>query len=274
MSFDIFTRAAGIEHYFGRTEYNNDKDFDGSWGIFDEPFLQYFAHSLDKQQQPFFSTVFTVTSHPPYPIPRQYRNIFPKGKLPVQECIGYTDYALRKFFDAAQKLDWYRNTLFVITADHCSPMTGGSYYATTAGKYQIPVVFFAPGDSSLKGFNPILFQQIDILPSVMHYLGYSQPFFALGNSYADTTASRFVANQLSSVYEWAGNGYYLKISNNKIAEAYRLSADTLQEENIARDTLHAPGTQAAYKSWQALLQVYTDAMISNHMDADSYKHHD
>src|SRR5690606_39267322 len=47
MSFDVFTRSAGVDHYYGRTEYNNDKDYDGNWGIYDEPFLQYFEQGLN-----------------------------------------------------------------------------------------------------------------------------------------------------------------------------------------------------------------------------------
>ena len=79
MGFDNFCKAAGIDAYYGRYEYNNDKDFDGNWGIFDEPFLQFMAKSLDKTPQPFMASVFTLSSHHPYTIPEKYKNKFIKG---------------------------------------------------------------------------------------------------------------------------------------------------------------------------------------------------
>lgn len=273
MSFDVFTKSAGIDNYFGRSEYGS-KDYDGSWGIFDEPFLQYFADGLSRQQEPFLSAVFTITSHPPYPIPAQYKDHFPKGKLQILECIGYTDHAVRKFFEKAKQQSWYENTLFVITADHCSPVASNDYYAFGPGRYQIPVIFFAPGDAQLKGNNNALFQQIDILPSVMQYLGYGKPFFALGNSCFDSIANRYVINDLSSVYEWISEGYYLKISNNAVTAAFRFPADSTRQYNLAGTAQHTPPISKAYQHWQALLQVYTEAMIHNHMDASKYQQAD
>jgi phosphoglycerol transferase MdoB-like AlkP superfamily enzyme len=137
MSFDIFSKEAGYQNYYGRTEYRNEKDYDGSWGIYDEPFLQYFAKGMDNMPQPFMTTLFTVTSHHPFPLPAKYKNRFPKGTIQMQESMGYTDYSIRKFFETAKKAPWFNNTLFVITADHCSPYASNDYYSSGTGKYQI-----------------------------------------------------------------------------------------------------------------------------------------
>ena len=65
MGFLGFGNILGYDHYYGKTEYNNDADFDGVWGIWDEPFLQYFNKTITKKQQPFMATLFTVSSHEP-----------------------------------------------------------------------------------------------------------------------------------------------------------------------------------------------------------------
>ena len=52
-------------------------DYDGFWGIWDEPFLQYTKDNIDEMKEPFFSTVFTVSSHEPYVIPEEYKDKFP-----------------------------------------------------------------------------------------------------------------------------------------------------------------------------------------------------
>src|SRR5690554_4449813 len=66
MGFLGFGNILGFDHYYGKTEYNNDADFDGSWGIWDEPFFQFTKTTLDDKTQPFFGTIFTVSSYEPY----------------------------------------------------------------------------------------------------------------------------------------------------------------------------------------------------------------
>ena len=62
----------------------------------------------------FFTSLFSLSSHDPFILPKKHHNKFPKGNLPIQETIGYTDYALKKFFEAASKTTWFENTIFII----------------------------------------------------------------------------------------------------------------------------------------------------------------
>jgi phosphoglycerol transferase MdoB-like AlkP superfamily enzyme len=199
MGFDQFTKSIGYDRYYGRDEYGNDDDFDGKWGIFDEPYFQYFGKTLGTFKQPFMATIFSLSSHHPYTIPEQHKGQFPKGKLPIQECIAYSDFALQKFFDYAKTQDWYSNTLFVITADHCSEVAMGSYN-TDWGKYAIPIFYYMPSDS-LQGTIEKTTQQIDILPSVMDYLHYDQDYFGLGESVFDSSALGFSISYLNYNYQ-------------------------------------------------------------------------
>ena len=72
-------------------------------GIFDEEFLQFFASKMSKFKEPFFTTLFTISSHNPYIIPEKYKGKFPKGTTKIQESIAYSDYALEQFFKTASK---------------------------------------------------------------------------------------------------------------------------------------------------------------------------
>lgn len=265
MSFDIFSKEAGYQKYYGRTEYHNEKDYDGSWGIYDEPFLQYFEHGMRDMPQPFMTTVFTVTSHHPFPLPAKYKNTFPKGDMPVHESIGYTDFAIHRFFETASKEAWFKNTLFVITADHCSPYASNDYYSSGTGRYQIPIIFYTPGYESLKRKDTTLMQQIDILPSLLDYLGYKKPFFSFGSSAFAKKEPKFIISKLSGIYNWINNGYQLKIAEDKIIEAYKYPADTLGQNNLVKciDTLQ--DVQKAKKNWEAFIQIYNGALINNKM---------
>lgn len=177
MGFEAFSQLAGFDAYFGLNQYPKDKkeeDFDGNWGIFDEPYLHYFADELTKTKKPFLSCVFTLSSHHPYAIPRQYWHRFPKGNAPIHESIGYSDFALKQFFEYASQQPWYHNTLFVITADHTQMNTEASY-RSTIGQYRVPLIFFHPNSMVQQEMNrqidkQKICQHIDIFPTVLDFL--------------------------------------------------------------------------------------------------------
>jgi phosphoglycerol transferase MdoB-like AlkP superfamily enzyme len=181
MGFEGFTQLAGFDKYYGLNEYPKelkDKDFDGNWGIFDEPYLQYFSGELSKQKQPFVSCVFTLSSHHPYTIPSQYKDRFPKGKAEIHESIGYADFSLKKFFETASKQAWFQNTLFIITADHTQAHTEGDY-DNVVGQYRVPLILYHTENQILTELKNIsnpkkIVQHTDILPSVLDFLKISQ----------------------------------------------------------------------------------------------------
>ena len=84
----------------------------------------------------------------------------------------------------AQQMDWFENTLFVITADHTSALSHESDYKNKIGRYSIPLVFWK-ADGSLKGSIDRISQQIDIVPSIMDILSYDKDFFSFGKSVFD-----------------------------------------------------------------------------------------
>ena len=267
MSFDLYAANAGFNHYFGRTEYNNEADYDGSWGIWDEPYLQYFSRTLSTMRQPFMASVFTLSSHDPFRIPPQYEGKLPKGDLPVQQCIAYTDEALRKFFRSASTQPWFNNTLFVITSDHCSPVTNDPYYSSDKmAMYTIPIVFYAPGDEQLKGANTDVVQQIDILPTVLDYLGYNEPFFAFGNSAFRKVYPRFVVNGLSGSYQWYMNDYLLTANETAARGLYHFRQDSLCQNNLL-PLQQEKANRELLPYFRAFVQLYRSSLIRNRLSA-------
>jgi hypothetical protein len=169
MRFDTFMRRAGIPHYFGLKEYPDRADFDGNWGILDEPYLQYVARELSRQTPPFAATVFTLSSHHPYPVPDKYRGRFKRGTLAIHESIGYADFAVEQFFATARQQPWYSNTLFIITGDHTQKLETPEYL-NPLGEYRVPLLFFHPRSQFPGVDTHRVTQQVDILPSVLDYL--------------------------------------------------------------------------------------------------------
>jgi phosphoglycerol transferase MdoB-like AlkP superfamily enzyme len=262
MNFDNFSKLSGYDFYFGRNEYNDDKDFDGSWGIFDEPFLQRTATEIDKMKAPFFVTVFTLSSHHPYSIPEKYVSQFGSGTLPIHRSIRYADYSLQKFFETASTMPWYENTLFVLTADHTA-LSENPFYMNRVGLYAIPMIYFSPGDSLLTGMNPNCTQQIDILPSVMDYLNYDRPYFALGKSVFDESGKGFAINLIDGSFQLIEDGKIFIMDDKNNSLLYNFTSDSSLSQNLSEtDTLTSTRMEIKLK---AVIQNFNYSIINNSM---------
>ncbi|WP_418636517.1 LTA synthase family protein [Winogradskyella sp.] len=232
MGFLGFSNILGFDSYLGREDYNNDDDFDGAWGIWDEPFLQYMKENIDDMETPFFTTVFTVSSHEPYVIPKKYEGKFPIGNVPMHQCVGYTDYAFKRFFEEAKKEPWFDNTIFIITADHGNQVYYKDMYYKPINRFTVPILIYKP-DNSMAGVNMDLAQQIDIYPTVLDMIGYKKPFRSWGRSLVDSTDSTkpFTINYGSSHYQFQ-MGNYICIFDGKRAKGFYDISDKGLKNNL------------------------------------------
>jgi len=259
MGFDAFTRIAGYQEYFGRNEYGNEADFDGIWGIWDEPFLQYFAHGMDKMKEPFFTTLFSVSSHHPYEVPAKYKGKFPEGRLPLYKCISYTDHSLQKFFDTARKMPWFKNTLFVITADH-SIESGMEEYHTSVNRFAIPILFYR-ADGSIKGVDNGLAEQTDIMPTVLSYLNYPYPYIAFGKNLFDPSSKRFVINYIQESYQFLSGDFVFYMTDDKLNAIFNRKEDPELRKNLLGKIDFPEET----KLEKAIIQQFNNRMVENRM---------
>lgn len=260
-NFDQYAKVSGFETYYGKDEYEGPEAFDGRWGIFDEEFLQFFNTKLTTFKQPFFSTIFTISSHNPYIIPKKYSSIFPKGNTKIQETIAYSDYALKTFFEAAKHEEWYKNTLFVITADHTSSGSKNKIYNTNVGKFRIPILFFDPSNQDLQGTHHKNFQQIDILPSILDYLGVSTTTISYGKSY--TSNKDFVVYYLDNIYHLIDGDYYLAFNGTTSLGLYNFKEDPLLKKNLISEDLEK--AKMLEQFIKAYIQSFNERMIDNNL---------
>lgn len=263
MGFDAFAKMAGFDAYYGKDEYNNNDDFDGVWGIWDEPFFQFYANTITTFKEPFATALFSVSSHHPFQVPDKYKGVFPKGTLPIHQCVGYTDMALRRFFETASKTEWYKNTLFILTADHSVP-SHFPEYKTNINGFAIPLVFYAPG-LQLKGVNNRLAQQIDILPTLMHLIGYPKGFVAFGNDLLKSDSPSFVLNYSNESYQFMKGDSVYYFDGEAIQAFYNYKKDPFLSHNLKK-TGHPD--EAAVKTMKAFIQQYINRMVRNELTVD------
>jgi phosphoglycerol transferase MdoB-like AlkP superfamily enzyme len=268
MGFQAFARATGFKHYYGREEFDadkrfgGDKDFDGTWAIWDEPFLQYYCTKMSEIKQPFMTAVFTASSHHPYVIPDKYKNVFKEeGSLTIHKCIRYTDYSLRKFFEKAKKQPWFKNTIFVLTSDHTN-QSDHAQYKTDIGGFCSPIIIYDPSGELKPGMRDAVAQQIDIMPTVLNYLGYDKPFVSFGCDLLNTPGKdTYAVNYINGIYQYVKFGYVLQFDGVKTKAIYSLE-DKLMQRNLVGKV---PEQAQMEKELKAIIQQYMERMTQNRL---------
>lgn len=213
MSFDRFASKFNLK-YYGANEYNNWKDYDGKWGIYDDKYLKYCAKELNKLKKPFFASIFTLSSHQPYLIPEEYKNKFNRGIHPIQNAIEYADFSVKIFFNEISKYEWFKNTLFVFVADHTHPPIKDNKIHFI-DNFHIPLILYHP-TKKLNIDTSAIAQQVDIIPTLCYFLNihssnipkFGKPLFFndILKDYSDAIT------YLNGNYYLIKNGYYCKKS--------------------------------------------------------------
>jgi phosphoglycerol transferase MdoB-like AlkP superfamily enzyme len=261
MGFDSFSRMAGFDEYFGMNEYPGKSDFDGMWGIWDEPFMQFFAGKLNTFKEPFMASFFSVSSHHPFRVPEQYKGKFKQGPIPICQVINYSDFSLKRFFSGIEGQPWFKNTLFVITADHINERFHREYQ-NSLGQFLIPIIFYKAG-SDLKGYKMRIAQQIDILPTILNYMHYDEEYIAFGNNLLDDSYEPYAYNTYSNIYYLYMKDHVLYVIDNQSVGLFNYKTDRYLGTNlISKEPLLQQQMEDKLKS---VIQTYNGRLIDNNM---------
>jgi phosphoglycerol transferase MdoB-like AlkP superfamily enzyme len=261
MGFDSFAKMAGFNDYIGLNQYPDKADFDGIWGVWDEPFFKFFGEKLNSFRQPFLASIFSVSSHHPFKVPEKYIGKFKTGPAPILEVVGYTDFALHELFDQISKSPWFNNTLFVITADHTNESVHKEFQ-NNFGAYCVPIIFYKPG-SDLKGIKPRIAQQIDIMPTILNYLNFDEPYIAFGNNLLDDSYDSFAFNTNGSTYNLYMKDHILEMIDNKPVGMYNFKDDLFLENNLIGKEPELE--KLMEEKLKAIIQTYNSRLIDNNM---------
>ena len=202
--------------------------FANVWGVADEDMAKKAIQVMNaeaKSGKPFFNHWMTVSNHRPF--------TFPEGKIDISGSsksreggVKYTDYSLRKFFEMAKKQDWYKNTVFVIIADHCASSAGKT--ELPMDKYRIPALVFSEGFIPPQQFNQLM-SQIDVMPTLFGLLNFNYQSQFLGQ---DVFKENFQPKAYVATYQDLGfikDNYLTVISPTRKIKQYAL---TLQKSDL------------------------------------------
>ena len=179
----------------------------------------------------------------------------------MHECVQYTDYSLKLFFNKIKHEPWFKNTLFVITADHTN-ISFKKKYRSPIGIFRVPIIFYDPSNIDLNQKTKKIIQQIDIMPSILSYLDYNKPFISLGNNIFNSE-NGFAINY--------NNGFQMIIDGKviiyneqkeKITKIFDFINDLSLKQNIINN-IESIKIEQYKKKIQLFIQTYNNRMINN-----------
>jgi phosphoglycerol transferase MdoB-like AlkP superfamily enzyme len=206
----------------------NEITFANVWGVCDEDMVKKAIPIMNaeaKTGKPFFYHWMTVSNHRPF--------TYPDGKIDISGSaksreggVKYTDFSLRKFFEMAKKQDWYKNTVFVIIADHCAASAGKT--ELPMDKYRIPAMIFSENFIQPMECNRLM-SQIDVMPTLFGILNFNYSSKFLGQ---DVLKPDYVPRAYIATYQDLGlikDNYLTVISPTRKVKQYAL---TLQKSAL------------------------------------------
>lgn len=232
MGFEAYMRSAGVQTVYSRVDFEaarGKKDFDGYWGIWDMPFIDWMGEVLGTVEQPFFSSVFTISSHHPFKVPDEYMSL-PAGQTRVHRGIQYTDLSIRRFFERFGSEDWFRNSVFVFVADHVSSEIYAPETNTVPGRSRIIQFIYTPY-GLLRGVDDRISQQIDLMPTLMNFVPADEPYFAFGRDLLGEPERKPIVIEYSQGYIAQTDSVMVFFDGERVTQAFGIS-DIHMEHDI------------------------------------------
>jgi len=156
-------------------------------------------------------------------------------------------------------MPWFKNTIFVITADHSVDSDIKEYY-TSVNRFAIPILFFK-GDGSMKGVDSGLAEQIDIMPTILSYLNYPYPYVAFGTNLFDPAKRRFAINFIEESYQFLSGDYALYMTDDKLNAIYNRKDDP----ELSKNLIGKIDLIQEQQLMKAIIQQFNNRMAENRM---------
>lgn len=243
-----------MRDYFSHNSYEvidrssiqkNDIHFENIWGVCDEDIFDKGLRVFDidnRNGKPFFAQIMTTSNHRPYTYP-EGRIKFDGDPRCRKAAVKYTDYAIGRFLKLAAKKPWFKNTVFVVIADHCASSAGKT--SLPLDKYHIPCIVYSPGFITPQVFKKTC-SQIDVVPTLLSMLHLNAKVRFAGT---DVAASNYKPRAFMATYQDLGyfeRGCLTVLSPVRKVRQY--SVKWQPDGTVAEAILKHPDKQAAHKA--------------------------
>ncbi len=172
-----FFMGNGLQEIYDEPTFKNPI-MKGTWGVSDEDLVIKANEVFKSQTKPFFALMLSTTNHSPFEFPAGRIENFMEPAANMFNALKFADYSIGKFFEMAKKEDYYKNTLFLVLADHNTRVYGDEF--VPVHKFHIPGVIIGP-DVPKINFDKIA-SQVDLLPTLLHFTGLTTEHPMIGHN--------------------------------------------------------------------------------------------
>lgn len=255
MGFGAYAHIAGIDELYSMEDYeerHGSGDFDDAWGIWDEPFIDYMGEEISDFKEPFFASIFTLTSHHPFNVPEEVEDELPKGTTLNHRPIAYADRAIGRFMEKYRNEEWFQHTLFIFVADHVSSERMLEKTNSLPECFHIIGFMYTPDGAIPAQHYEHIFSHVDIMPTVLGLVGHDEPYFAIGRDIFNEP-QREPFTLIRSGYQYLGlmDDYFIDFDGTSCFGAYRY--DDYEHSNDISSTIEIGRADSLTK---ATLQQY------------------
>ena len=234
LSFDSlkkFLKFIGFQKVFDKRNLALSIPYNSPLGYHDEDVLRKADEEFSKQKEtPFFGVVYTINTHPPFPVPKGFPEAYPSATKSGKyfNSLRYSDHALKTFFDSAKTKPYFKNTIFIFVSDHSRTRDKFNFY----DQHHIPFLVYSPGYVQ-PGVNKVTGSQLDILPTVLGLLQLKARHASWGrNLFEVTNNSGFAASVAGNEVRWHDAKYLLNDSLSGTPMLFDITRDKDCKENI------------------------------------------
>jgi len=249
---DSVMNLSGFDQYYGKSDIPNVETLDaghsdGGIGTFDYNTLHFLHQKINQLKPPFFSFVFTASTHTDFHVPQKKYEKFEhtlSGYGGFLNTMYYADNAIKRFMQEVKNEPWFDNTIFIFTGDHgyksaarglSKKMRHVKKAAASIEHHRVPLVIYAPKIIA-PSQNPTLGSHADIMPTVIDLLGLSNSYAAIGSSLLDPNIhERFVYIQEGSSMGLITDKGYVKHNYKNIIESNLTDPKEIAEKLLSVD---------------------------------------
>ncbi len=219
-----FFYGNGFQKIIDEKDYVNPK-FKATWGMSDEDLFDKADETfkaLHKEGKPFFSLVFTSSNHDPFEFPEGKIELYDQPQGTRNNAAKYADYALGHFFKLAKQADYWKDTVFLVIADHNSRVYGTSLVPIK--RFQIPALILGEGIEPRQ--DKRLVSQIDMPTTLLSLIGVSGDYPMLGYDLTKPEDPNRALMQFDKTMAYMRGDDVVILQQGKGAEGFKYSADS------------------------------------------------
>lgn len=273
LGWEEYINAVGFDSYYGKEEYPYPDHYDGHWGIYDHHYFDYFIEKTRELKEPFFNTIFTLSSHDPFLVPEEFKEKFNSGMKKgagYYDALLYSDWSLGRFFNKVQNEEWFDNTIFILVADHTinasdrSPETGFTMldkFQNRLDIYHIPTLLYSPSIISPE-INDKTIQQVDLFNTILSLVAYNGEFYSYGEDVFKQTRGRSF-QYVKGVYQLIVGDFILLFKEDKAFGIYNFKEDHQLKNNLIDDKTSF--AKALENQMKAIIQQHNNMLIDNNL---------